>query len=265
MASETRPICVYAMPNIKRNSTRLMIVMSIGIALALFGVYVQARNRSNPQYMPSVSLVSGWLYHNVGHLMSPSFFMDGASCNRAARQLPPSLRPSSRSFMQRFIYPVMRCSAILNGLINVAQILLLKIYCKSVCGTNIIIGLSAIGVVISAICLIGSFATCRLMCLSCLGIHHVVIMYLAAKRRRMLQSFICPTGPNSNPSSGGGCTFGTGGGGSGPTTSGNRRASGSSGNPTESSTIKRTSGLQERRGAGKMGGSLNRRTDSVSR
>lgn len=218
MTTDTRPICVNAMPNLRRNSTRLMVVMCIGIALSLYGVYIQTRSSSNLNYSPSVSVASSWLYHNVGqHLMSPSFLTNGGSC---VRDRAPNRPTFAQLFMYRFVHPTMRYSAIVNGLINVSQILLLKVYCKSLSGTDTIIGLSAFGIGISLICLIGSFAFCRLMCISCLCIHHIVIIYLAVMRRRMVQGLTCPTSGPPNlfgPGSAiGGASAGCSGGISGP-------------------------------------------------
>lgn len=204
----TRPVCVYAMSGLKRNSTKLMVVMCIGIAFALYGVFVQTRaHHASHHYMPKVATVaSSWLYHNVGqHLMSPSFLKTGGTCNAERRA---AMRHSfARLIMTRFVYPTMRYSGIINGLINLIQIILLKVYCKSVCSCDAITGLSVVGLIVSMICLWGSVVGCRLMCISCLGIHHMIIMYFAIKRRRMVQNMLCPPANLSGLATSSTCTF----------------------------------------------------------
>lgn len=223
MTSETRPVCVYAIAGLRRNSNRLMIVMCIGIAFALYGVYVGMRHHSNPSYVPSVSAASSWLYNNVGQLiMKPKFLKTGVSCTRGGSYTKNTF---GHLLMRRFVYPTMRYSGLLNGLINLAQIAILRMYSKSVCATDTIIGLSAFGLVVSFICLVGSFASCRLMCISCLGIHHKVIIYLAAQRRRMVQSILCPSSNLAGLPSGT-CSFGAATGGGGGSGSGSGGSSG---------------------------------------
>lgn len=217
MAGEARPVCVYTMASLKKNSTKLLVLMCIGIALALYGIYVQARSQSNPNYMPTLTLATHWLYHNVGQRIAhPSTLLTGTNCGALRQQAAKG--SVGRLLMSRFVAPVTRYSGIMNGFINVLQILLLMVYGRSVMGADAIMGLSAFGLVVSAICLVGSFAVCKLMCISCLGIHHIVIIYLALRRRRLLSNIFCPSGgaPSGEPTPrGAASTFGSGGGGGG--------------------------------------------------
>lgn len=208
MTSETRPTCVYALAGLKRNETRLMIVMCVGIALALYGVYIQARSQSNPSYMPTISVATSWLYESLGHRLNhPTSMFASCQGKQAKTTVPASF---GHFLLHKLIEPVTHYSGIINGTINVIQIAILKVYSKSLTGTDAIIGLSSFGMVVSMICLLGSFASCKLMCISCLGIHHIVIIYLAIRRRRMLKNILCPTA-NINE---GACTFGSSGAGS---------------------------------------------------
>lgn len=208
MTSETsRPVCVYAMAGLKRNSTKLLITMCIGIALALYGCYVQARSQSNPTYMPSISMATRWLYTSLGNTLAhPTHMMKG--CNhKATKQTVPHF------LMRHLVKPIVQYSGLINGMINLTQIILLKVYCRSVKATNVMIAMSAVGFIISMICMGGAYATCRLMCISCLGIHHLVIIYYANCRRRIIQNILCP--PNNTNE--GACTYGSQGGGGGST------------------------------------------------
>lgn len=202
MANE-RPVCVYAMAALQRNSTRLMIMMCVGVALALCGVYIQTRMQSNPNYTPTIAVATKWFYAILGRrLVNSSRLLRGCT-----NELSDSFKPTvGKLLMHRFIYPITRYSGLMNGTINLVQIILLKVYCKSFTGTHSIIALSALGAGISLLCLIGSFVACKMMCLSCLGIHHGAIIYLAMNRCRILKNVLCPT-ENVNAS---GCTFGPG-------------------------------------------------------
>lgn len=225
IASNGRPVCVYALAGFKKNTTKLMVVMCIGIALALYGVYVQARSSSNPNYMPTITLATNWLYNNIGQrIVHPSYLLNGCNGKQLVKQSFGSL------MMHRFVYPVTRYSGLFNGFINLVQIVLLKVCYKSLAGVDAIVGLSAAGLAISFVCLIGSFAYCKLMCISCLGIHHVVIIYLAIRRRRILNNILCPT---ANVNEGSTCTFGssTGGGGGGAGSGSGGGAGGSGSHP----------------------------------
>lgn len=201
MTSESRPICVYALAGLKRNSTKLLVVMCIGIGLALYGIYIGVRSQTNPNYQPTITVAANWLYQSVGQKTANSgYFMNGC---RNKQSFKPTF---GHLLMSNFVYPISRYSGILNGSINVAQIILLKVFCKSFSGTDAIIGLSAIGLIISMICLVGSFAFCKLICISCLGIHHIVIIYLAIRRRRMLKNILCP--PQNINEGASSCSFG---------------------------------------------------------
>lgn len=199
MTTEPRPVCNQALGGLKRNSTKLLITMCIGIALALYGVYVQARSQSNPNYMPTISIASHWIYKAIGKqsIKHPVQMLTGCFSKQLAKG------STYHVFMQYFVLPIVHVSGIINGMVNLVQIVLLKVYCRNIWATNVTIGLSAFGFIISMICLCGSYASCKLMCISCLGIHHMVIIYLALRRRNILENLNCP--PNNT--SDGACTF----------------------------------------------------------
>lgn len=184
MALDSRPVCQFAVADLKKNSTKLLIAMCVGIGLALYGGYVQSRTHSDPSYMSTLSMVSHWMSSLVGSKMAGRLMQ---ACAKAPmKQAVPNL------MMRSVVHPVVHYSAIMSGFINLTQIILLKVYCKSVVITNVIIGLSAAGLVLSAICMVGSFATCKTMCLTCLGIHHCFIIYYAMLRRRTIKNMQCP-------------------------------------------------------------------------
>lgn len=186
MSTETRPICQYAMATLKKNSTRLLITMCIGLALAMYGIYVTNRGHSNPHYMPTISVAGHWLYNMFGQkILYPSNILKPCTKNTFTQTVPHFL-------MRALIKPIVHYSGLVNGLINIVQIVLLKVYCSNMMATNAIIALSATGWLISMVCLFGAFATCKLMCISCLGIQHKVIIYLAWRRRAIIQNMFCP-------------------------------------------------------------------------
>lgn len=200
MTGETRQICSQAMSGLKRNSTKLLITMCVGIALAMYGVYVQARSESNPSYMPSISIASHWLYKTIGKqtLKHPGQMLSGCFNKQVARAT------TSHFLMRNFILPIVHTSGIMNGLINLIQIILLKVYWREIFAANVTIALSATGFAISMLCLYGAYASCKLMCISCLGIHHLIIIYLACCRGKILQNIYCP----ETISNQGACNFG---------------------------------------------------------
>lgn len=187
MVVEARPICVYAKQNLKRNSTKLIIVMCFGIALALYGIYIQSKSRVNPSYFTTMSMASHWLYNRIGQrLLHPLSYRPSAYFGQCGD-------PQRSMFVMRYVFkPVAACTSLLNALINLTQIILLKVYCSNVRATKAIIGLSAFGLVLGFFCIVGSFATCKLMCITCLGVHHMIIMYLANKRRHIINNMLCP-------------------------------------------------------------------------
>lgn len=212
-----QPVCVYAMQKLKRNSTTLLIAMCIGIALALYGCYVQARSQSNPHYTSTIATATHWLYNNLGKkIMHPSALL--RNCNGFSRG--GESMSKARGFghmcsyvlMRFLIKPMVQYSGIMNGMINIVQIILLKVYCKSVPVTDVIIALSGVGFAISMLCLIGSIINCKLMCFSCLGIHHLFIIFYGLRRRQIIKNLLCPTentgSGNSNNSSS--CSTGSG-------------------------------------------------------
>lgn len=230
MTGEARPICAQAMSGLKRNSTRLLITMCIGIALAMYGVYVQARSESNPSYMPAVSIASHWLYKAIGKetLKHPGQMLSGCFNKQVLKATGP------RFLMRNFILPIVHTSGIINGSINLIQIILLKVYWREMFATYVTIGLSATGFVISMLCLYGAYASCKLMCISCLGIHHVIIIYLALWRGKILQNIHCP----DNNSSLGPCNYG--------------KTSGTTGRIFGSSNQGSASNLRARRQSGRL-------------
>lgn len=226
-----RPICIYAEAALKKNGTKLLVVISIGIALALYGVYVQARSRSNPHYMPTITIATHWFYTSV----ASRFPIPGASyMNGCGNKYGGGMRQRLPHALWRFfVSPIVKNSGFINGMINVVQIALLKMYCCSLKATDAIIALSAIGWLVSMICLFGAFASCKLMCISCLGVHHLAIIYLAVRRRKIVQNILCPQ-PNVSQS----CTFGVGSTSAPPTSTPQR----SSGTQTNGNRFKSDSG-----------------------
>lgn len=202
MVSEQRNVCVYAKASLKQNSTKLLVAMCVGIVLALYGCYVRSQSKVDPHYMPSVSVAVHWLNdritNNVGNPM-----------NMLKRNCPPTKSPkfsAASHVLGRYVWgPFVSNSSILNGMINIGQIILLKVWCSSIRATNAIMGLSVLGLVVSAVCVVSAFASCKLMCLSCLGIHHIAIIYLAIIRNRILANIFCPP-LQANPAA---CTFGS--------------------------------------------------------
>lgn len=199
------------MGTLKKNSTKLLITMCIGLALAMYGIYVTNRGHANPNYMPTISVplarAGHWLYDIFGHkLFHPASLIKPCSKSTFKQTVPHFL-------MRALIKPIVHYSGLVNGLINIVQIILLKLYCSNMMATNAIIALSATGWLISMVCLFGAFATCKLMCISCLGIQHKVIIYLAWRRLSIIKNIFCPpingtTGSSSsasNNSSSGGC------------------------------------------------------------
>lgn len=193
MTTDTgRPVCVYAKAALKRNGTRMMLIMCIGIALALYGGYVANRMRANSRYMPAMSAASHWLNSRLAQTIGYPMSMFGSSGNCDPRF--GSFKEVGRVWvMNKLIKPIVASSGFINGIVNVTQIILLKVYCSSVKATDAIIGLSIVGLVVSIICLVGSFFTCKMMCLSCVGIHHGLIIYLGMKRRQIQYNIMCPS------------------------------------------------------------------------
>lgn len=196
-----RPVCIYAEAALKRNGTKLLIVMCVGLALALYGIYVQARSRSNPQYMPTITVATHWFYNSVANRFNiPSAsYMTGCGGNNKGR----ILRRFPHVVWRFMVKPMTKHSGFFNGIIGIIQIALLRMCPMSLKATDAIIALSGIGFVISMICLFGAVISCKLMCISCLGIHHMVIIYMAARRRKIVQNILCPPA-NVNQN----CTFG---------------------------------------------------------
>lgn len=213
-----RPICIYAEAALKKNGLKLLVVICIGIALALYGVYVQARRSSNPHYVPTITVATHWFYTSVASRfpVPGATYMNGCGNKYGMRHRLP------HALWRYFVGPIVKNSGFINGMINVVQIALLKMYCSSIRATDAIISLSAIGWIISMICLFGSFASCKLMCISCLGVHHLVVIYLAVRRRKIIQNMLCPQA-NVNQS----CTFGIASTSATPTTGANQKSSGS--------------------------------------
>lgn len=161
---------------------KLLIIMCIGIALALYGMYVRSRANTNPNYMSPINTATHWMLDHVGSkILHP--FRGGSCASRGIRH----------SFISEFLQMVVNSSGLVNGLINVTQIIVLKVNSSSVKSADAIIAMSSIGWVVSMICLVGAFSSCKLMCISCLGIQHVAIIYFAIKRRKMILSSQCPT------------------------------------------------------------------------
>lgn len=196
-----RPVCIYAEAALKRNGTKLLIVMCIGLALALYGLYVTARTSSNPHYMPTITVATHWFYTSVAnklHIPGTSYWT-GCGGNQKGRLL----RRFPQMLWRFMVKPMTKHSGFFNGLIHIGQIALLRMHPMNLKATDAIIALSAIGFVISMVCLFGAAISCKLMCISCLGIHHMVIIYLAARRRKIVQNILCPPANVSQN-----CTFG---------------------------------------------------------
>lgn len=203
MANEARPICGNAVLALKKNSTKLLVTMCIGIGLAMYGIYVQSRTQSNPSYAPTISVATNWLHGYIGNGLINTGML---GCNGKSG----AMKASAPNFMVRsFVNPIVRYSGWINGFIHIIQIILLKIFCRSIKGTDGIIALSAIGLLTSVICLGGAFASCKMMCISCLGVQHIFIIYFAIRRRAVIQNIHCPQ--NFSASSGS-CTMGNSGG-----------------------------------------------------
>lgn len=185
MTPDSRPVCQYAVAGLKKNSTKLLIAMCVGIALALYGAYVQSRTHADPNYLSTLSMATHWAKDLVGAKMASRLI-------KACVQTPAMKRTVPHFMMRMLVHPIVHYSAIMSGFINVAQIILLKVYCKSVPVTNVIIALSAIGLVLSAVCMVGAFAACKTMCITCLGIHHCFIIYYAVRRRIFIKNMLCP-------------------------------------------------------------------------
>lgn len=203
MTTETapRPICVYAAANLRKNSTRLLIAMCIGIALAMYGAYVQIRSHSNPAYAPSI-VTAGKMVHKMltSTWVGSRTLMSG--CNSGSGGSRGTFRHVAPKYlMQNVLKPIVHYSGIVNGCFNIIQIILLKVCCRSIRATNGIIALSVVGSIMSMVCMVGAYTTCKVMCISCLGIHHIAIVYLAVRRRKMLMNMLCPaesSSPNNN-------------------------------------------------------------------
>lgn len=144
------------------------------------------RGHSNPHFMPTISVAGHWLYNMFGQkILHPTSILKPCAKSTFKQTVPHFL-------MRALIKPVVHYSGLVNGLINIMQIILLKLYCSNLMATNAIIALSATGWLISMVCLFGAFATCKLMCISCLGIQHKIIIYLAWRRRAIIQNMFCP-------------------------------------------------------------------------
>lgn len=197
--STTRPICVYAKANLKRNSTRLMVAMCIGIMLAIYGAYVSSRMRNNERYMPTLSSAGNWLNKRFMDSFGNPMSIFSLNCMNIKQARAKS---AAAWVMSNMIKPFVNQSGLLNGLINVTQIILIKVYCMSIPVTDAVIGLSIAGLFVSILCLVGSFLSCKMMCLTCLGIHHALIIYFGLQRRCILTNMLCPTSVSSNSTSG---------------------------------------------------------------
>lgn len=197
MTSETRFTCVYARNNLRKNSNKLLVAMCIGIALALYGCYVQARARIHSNQVHSMNGASHWMNERLLKPMNQWRGACSGSQNNGAHH-----NAASRVVMEYMVRPFIAQSGLINGLINVIQIVLLKLYCSSLPATNAIVALSVVGLCLSLVCLIGALATCKMMCVSCLGLHHAAIIWFALQRRAIFRSMLCPPGPGSGLSSG---------------------------------------------------------------
>lgn len=200
MTNEPRHLCVYAMSSLKKNSTRLLVVMCIGIALGAYGIYVQARSHSNVSYVPSITMATRWMAERVGYkMMHPSQMMKACGMAKGAANMAKHSGGLCHFMMRFLVNPIVSNSGMMNLMINVAQIILLKVYCRSIMATDVMIAMSVLGLIISMICMFGSFATCKLMCISCLGLQHMAIIYFSFCRRKILQNMLC--GISNNQSS----------------------------------------------------------------
>lgn len=194
-----RPVCIYALNGLKKNSTQLLITICIGLALSLYGIYVQARS-SSPGYRSSIATASNWLMDTISHKLAYSASML-AGCHSKAH-----LKRAVPTFFSRYlIRPVIYKSGFMNAIISLVQMVLLKLYCRNIKATSSIIALSCVGICISAVCFFGALATCKTVCISCLSIHHGFVIYFALRRRAIISNMLCPPG-NTNE---GACTFGT--------------------------------------------------------
>lgn len=218
MTASSTP-CVYAVANLKRNSTRLVVAMCIGIVVSLYAIYLQARVSAG--YDLYITKACHWLMQHMG-VKSASLSSSAANggncwtktaCAKTGSRLNPFAamyhHPTSglHRIMRRLAMPMVSCTTLLNGLINAIQIIVLKVCCKSIAGTNAIIGMSAFGMVLSSICMISSmFSCCKLLCLSCFSLQHVAIIYFACRRRCIIRNMMCPS-ENLQPPAGSGCSF----------------------------------------------------------
>lgn len=194
-----RPICTYALASLKKNSTHLLIAICIGLALSLYGIYVQARS-VNPAYKSSLNMASSWMIQAISDkFMNPAKLFYNCYAKATAKRSVPSF------FSRYMIRPIIYKSGLMNAAISITQIVLLKLYCRSVRAATTIVILSALGVLISGICFFGTLASCKAICISCLSFHHGVVIYLAMRRRNMIGNMLCPPA-NTNE---GACTFGT--------------------------------------------------------
>lgn len=185
--SENRQICVYAAASLKQNSTNLLIAMCCGIGLALYGCHVASQMSSNPTYIPSTSIAIHWLNDKLATSLGNPMNLIKGNCN---------VKQHSRYVADGFIYILKlfaTYSGLMNGIINLAQILLLKMKGYDMIATNIIVSLSVLGILVSLMCIMGSYATCKIVCLSCIGLHHGFIIYYGLRRRKMLSNLVCPS------------------------------------------------------------------------
>lgn len=192
MTTDTVNICVIARGELKKNSNRLLVAMCIGIALALYGCYVSTRSQSNPHYMPQTSMAVHWLNGKFGKILDNPIKMLKNCNNKHSKQTHTHSKLHSHNLINYVLHGFANHSGIINGIINLVQIMILKMYCSSIQATDVILGLSTFGLLVSLLCIIGSFASCKLMCLSCLGIHHAFIIYFVVCRRKILTNALCP-------------------------------------------------------------------------
>jgi len=208
--------CVYTQLELNKNRCKMLWFMCIGIAIALYGIYVQARSASNPSYSPSLEVASSWMYHNVVHKVAQptSWFRDIlAGCGHHASQtIKKDSGGLGSMIMNRLMLPAVRYSGMANGMIHVLQICFLLSSPKSTRAAEVILAFSSLGLLVSALCLGGAMAHCRLIGFTCLGVHHMVIMWLAWGRRLLLKGANCPSvAAASSTAFAGGASGGAGG------------------------------------------------------
>lgn len=197
---EHQPICLFAKQALRKNSTKLLVAMCVGIALSVYGIYVHSRSHSNPGYESNIAVASHWLFNVANKIIHPTTMLNGCKTSQKATAAMGvgkqagmlKMRLILNFIMQMLIEPMTHYAGPINVGINLIQIILLKIFCKSKPATTAIIVLSGIGFCVSMFCFIGSMASCKLMCISCLGIHHMFIIYYGLARNRIIKGMLCP-------------------------------------------------------------------------